>query len=362
MKYVDEYRDPELARKLLGGIEKKAARLGRGVTFMEVCGSHTQAIGRYGIRSLLPAGIRLISGPGCPVCVTAVQDVDRALWLAGRPGVVFATFGDMLRVPGSGGRNLQQLRAGGADVRVVTSAADCIAMARQETAKAVVFMGIGFETTSPTVAATIVMARKQGLENFSVFSVHKLIPPAMQALIADPALAIDGFLCPGHVSVVTGADAYGAIISAGRAAVITGFEPVDVLEGLYLLLAQVGAEKKEVLIQYGRGVKAGGNPAAREVLASVFEPGDARWRGLGVIAGSGLALRAGYADFDALRRFSVPELASQEARGCRCGDILRGIIEPPGCPLFKTSCTPRNPAGPCMVSSEGACAAYYRYC
>lgn len=361
MKYIDEYRDPELAGKLLGGIEKSAARLGRPATFMEVCGSHTQAIGRYGIRKMLPGSIRLISGPGCPVCVTSVQDIDTALWLAARPNVVFATFGDMLRVPGTGGRNLQQLRSEGADIRIVTSAADCLAMALADPGREIVFMGIGFETTSPTIAATVAMAQKKRLKNFSVFSVHKIIPPAIQALIADPALKLDGFLCPGHVSIITGAEAYRAITEAGLAAVITGFEPVDVLEGIYLLLRQLQETAKEVIIQYDRGVKPQGNRKARELLESVFKPFDARWRGLGTIAGSGLAFRDSFSAFDALRKFSVPRLDSEDIKGCRCGDILRGIIEPPACPLFKKVCTPRNPTGPCMVSSEGACAAYYRY-
>ena len=361
MKYIDEYRDPELARKLLSGIKIKAAQLGRPVAIMEVCGSHTQAIGRYGIRGMLPENIRLISGPGCPVCVTSVADVDTALWLAAQPNILLATFGDMMRVPGTGGRGLQQLRAEGSDIRVVASAADCLGLALENPQHEIIFMGIGFETTSPTIAATVLAAQRQGIKNFTVFSVHKVIPPAITALLADPALSIDGFLCPGHVSVIIGADAYRCIPAAGRAAVITGFEPVDVLEGIYLLLDQIQADKKEVVIQYGRGVKAEGNLKAMAMLASVFEPTDAQWRGLGIIPGSGLVFRDAYAAFDALRKFSVPTLASEDIRGCRCGDILRGIIEPPACPLFRKICTPNNPTGPCMVSSEGACASYYRY-
>ena len=361
MKYIDEYRDPELAKKLLSGIEKKAAQLGRNVTFMEVCGSHTQAIGRYGIRKMLPDSIRLISGPGCPVCVTSVEDVDTALWLAVQPNVAFATFGDMLRVPGTGGRNLQQLRAEGADIRVVASAADCISMASANPDNEIIFMGIGFETTSPTIAATVAMAQKKNIKNLSVFSVHKIIPPAMKALIADPALKIDGFLCPGHVSIITGAEAYRCITDAGLAAVITGFEPVDVLEGVYMLLGQLQVATKEILIQYGRGVKSEGNRKAMQLLNTVFMTADARWRGLGSIPGSGLVFRDSFAKYDSLRRFSVPALSSEDIKGCRCGDILRGIIEPPECPLFKKICAPQNPTGPCMVSSEGTCAAYYRY-
>jgi hydrogenase expression/formation protein HypD len=361
MKYIDEYRDPELSRKLLSGIHKRASQLPFCVTFMEVCGSHTQAIGRYGIRQMLPESIRLISGPGCPVCVTSVQDVDTALWLAAQPNVLFATFGDMLRVPGTGGRSLQQLRAEGAAIRVIASAADCLVLGHENPQYEIIFMGIGFETTSPTVAASVVAAQKKQLKNFSVFSVHKIIPPAIGALIADPAIRIDGFLCPGHVSIITGADAYRCITDAGLAAVITGFEPVDVLEGIYMLLRQLQEEKKEVIIQYDRGVKKEGNRKALELLDRVFMPEDALWRGLGMIPGSGLVFRDEFADYDAVRKFSVPELASEDIKGCRCGDILRGIIEPPSCPLFKTVCTPQNPTGPCMVSSEGTCASYYRY-
>jgi hydrogenase expression/formation protein HypD len=361
MKHIDEYRDPGLAENLLAGIKKSCARLGRPATFMEVCGSHTQAIGRYGIRGMLPESIRLISGPGCPVCVTSIEDIDTALWLAARPGVAFATFGDMLRVPGTGGRNMQQLRAEGADIRIVASAADCLAMASGNPGRQIIFMGIGFETTSPTIAATVAMARKKNIKNFTVFSVHKSIPPAIQALIADPALGLDGFLCPGHVGCVTGAEAFRPITEAGLAAVIAGFEPVDVLEGVYMLLRQLQEASKKVMVQYARGVNPDGNRKARELLDSVFMPADARWRGLGTIPGSGLAFRDAFADYDALRKFSVPELDSQDQPGCRCGDVLLGGIEPPACPLFRKSCTPQNPTGPCMVSSEGTCAAYYRY-
>jgi hydrogenase expression/formation protein HypD len=267
----------------------------------------------------------------------------------------------MMRVPGTGGGSLQQLRAQGSEIHIVSSASDCISLAQENPQLEIVFMGIGFETTSPTIAATVLTAQKNGLKNLTIFSVHKLIPPAIEALLADPALSIDGFLCPGHVSVIIGADAYHCIIDAGRCAVITGFEPVDVLEGIYLLLEQMQADKKEVVIQYGRGVKAEGNLKAMAMLASVFEPADARWRGLGIIPGSGLVFRDAYAAFDALQKFSVPELASEDIKGCCCGDILRGIIEPPACPLFKKVCTPQNPTGPCMVSTEGTCAAYYRY-
>ncbi len=361
MKYIDEYRDPALAKALLGRIENAAGALGRDIAIMEVCGSHTQAIGRYGIRKMLPAHIRLISGPGCPVCVTSIHDVDTAIYLAGRPGVIFATFGDMLRVPGTGGHSLQKLRAEGADIRIVASPLDSITLARENPDKHVVFMGIGFETTSPTIGAMVIRARRQGIGNVSVFSVHKVIPPAMQALIHDPAIRIDGFLCPGHVSIVIGAAAYTFLAQTGKPAVITGFEPIDVLEGILMILEQLVEQRPAVAIQYGRGVAPEGNAKARAVLEEVFTTRDAEWRGLGTIPASGLAFQDAYHDFDALRRFEVPEIRSIEVKGCACGDVLRGAIIPDQCPLFGKGCTPINPVGPCMVSGEGSCAAYYKY-
>jgi hydrogenase expression/formation protein HypD len=361
MKFIDEYRDPAIVQALLKRIESSAKQISRTVTIMEICGSHTYAIGRFGIRKLLPENIRLISGPGCPVCVTSARDVDIALYLAGLDDVVFVTFGDMLRVPGSGGNSLQKERAAGADVRVISSADECIAIALNHPQKEVILMGIGFETTAPTIAAVIVSCREKGIKNFSVFSVHKVVPPAIQALLADPLLKIDGFLCPGHVSIMIGTDAYRMIPAAGRAAVITGFEPVDILEGLWMLLEQIQEGKPEVAIQYSRGVKPEGNVRAMNLLASVFENADAEWRGLGTIPASGLLLREELAAFDARKRFSLPPLESEDISGCGCGDILRGIKSPNDCPLFKKVCTPVNPVGPCMVSSEGTCSTYYKY-
>jgi hydrogenase expression/formation protein HypD len=361
MKHIDEYRDSLIARGLLKRIAERAAGIGRSVTFMEVCGSHTQAIGRYGIRNLLPPGIRLISGPGCPVCVTSIRDVDAALYLAGLENVIFATFGDMMRVPGTGGENLQRLRAIGADIRVVSSAMDGISLAETAPGSEVIFMGIGFETTAPTVASMVRTARQKEIPNLSVFSVHKVVPPALRILIADPDLKLDGFLCPGHVSMVLGSGSYAMLPEAGQAAVIVGFEPIDVLEGILMLLEQVESGRYEVAIQYSRAVRPEGNPRAMVLMDEVFEVGDAEWRGLGTIGQSGLFLREAYSEFDALRRFPVPELASEEIPGCACGDILRGIMEPAECPLFRCLCTPANPVGPCMVSSEGTCAARYRY-
>ncbi|MCX8043982.1 MAG: hydrogenase formation protein HypD [Desulfobacterota bacterium] len=361
MKFIDEYRDPALVQGLVRGIQQRAARIGSQVTIMEVCGSHTQAIGRYGIRALLPNTIRLISGPGCPVCVTSGADVDRALHLARQSGVLFATFGDMLRVPGTGGASLQQLRAAGADIRVVSSAADCLELARTHPSREIVFMGIGFETTSPTVAAMVAACYERGIQNVSVFSVHKLIPPALQTLINDPALSIDGFLCPGHVSTIIGVEAYACIPAAGRAAVITGFEPVDILEGIFLVLGQILDGNKEVTLQYRRAVSPEGNKRAQSLLEKVFYPSPAEWRGLGRLPASGLAFTEAYQAFDACKRFPIPEMVAEEAVGCRCGDVLRGICSPLQCPLFGSRCSPAHPVGPCMVSTEGTCAAYYKY-
>lgn len=361
MKFIDEYRNPSIVDGLLKQIHAVSQRMSHPVTIMEICGSHTSAIGRFGIRNLLPQNVRLISGPGCPVCVTSAEDVDAALHLAGAPHVIFATFGDMLRVPGTGGDSLQKKRAEGCDIRVVSSADECLEIALSNPQKEVVMMGIGFETTAPTLAAAIMGCRKKNIRNFSVFSVHKIVPPAIRALLDDPLLKIDGFLCPGHVSTMIGAKAYQMIPDAGRAAVITGFEPVDILEGVWMLLEQIERQKMEVAIQYSRGVNPDGNPRAMHLLQAVFETTDARWRGLGAIAASGLALREAFSAFDAREKFPLPDIQSHDIPGCGCGDILRGIKQPRDCPLFKTVCTPVNPVGPCMVSSEGTCAAYYKY-
>jgi len=361
MKYIDEYRDPKLFEGLLARVRKRAEKLSRPVTIMEVCGSHTNAIGRFGIRGLLPDTIRLISGPGCPVCVTAVQDVDTAMFLARQPGVVFATFGDMLRVPGTGRRSLERERADGADVRVIDSAIECLMLARDNPDKQVIFMGIGFETTSPAAGLVVKTADTRSISNFSVFSVHKVIPPAIDALISDPLISVDGFMLPGHVSTILGTGAYSIIPERGRAGVITGFEPVDILEGIMMILDQIISGSLTIEIQYGRAVKQEGNAAARRILEEVFEPADSAWRGLGSIPESGLVFRKEYRGFDAAARFDIPAVESRDDPGCRCGDVLKGIIAPPECPRFRTACSPRNPLGPCMVSSEGTCAAYHKY-
>jgi len=361
MKYSEEYRDPALVERLYARIGDVASDVDSPVTIMEICGTHTHAIGRFGIKSRLPDTVRLISGPGCPVCVTAVEDIDRSLSMARLPGVVLTTFGDMVRVPGTDGDTLERARAQGADVRVVASVMDALNIAKGDPEREIVFLGIGFETTAPTVAATLRRCREKGVENFSVFSVHKVIPPAIQFLLDDPELAVNGFLCPGHVSTILGVDAYELMPQRGRAAVITGFEPTDILEGIAMILEQITAGKMDVEIQYGRAVNREGNPVARRMMEEVFRPSSARWRGLGDLPGSGLALADEYAHFDVFSRFDVPEVESREEAGCLCGAVLTGKKAPSACPLFRTRCTPTNPIGPCMVSHEGTCSAYYRY-
>ena len=329
-----------------------------GLTFMEVCGTHTMAVARSGLRQLLPEGVRLVSGPGCPVCVTAMADLDRVLALARLPEVTLVTFGDLVRVPASRG-SLATERAAGADVRVVYSPADAVRIAAAEPDRQVVFAGIGFETTAPTTAAALLEARAAGLTNFSLLSLHKTMPLPIRTLLDLGETAISGFLLPGHVSVITGTACYGFIAAEyGIGGVAAGFEPADVLEALLMLARQ---DAPAIEIQYARAVRPEGNVVAQRLLEQVFEPCDADWRGLGVIPGSGLALRPEYADVDAASRFPVDPGGSLEPRGCRCGDVLRGVLDPAACALFGARCTPEDPVGACMVSSEGACAARYRY-
>ncbi|MCX7806355.1 MAG: hydrogenase formation protein HypD [Planctomycetota bacterium] len=342
-------------------ITRAADRLAsRRVRLMEVCGTHTMAIFRHGIRGLLPDCVRLISGPGCPVCVTDDSYIDAAVSLGLDGKVTLATFGDMMRVPGSRG-SLQDARSRGADVHVVYSCADALDMAAKAPSRQVVFLAVGFETTAPTIAATVIRARNDGIRNFSILAAHKLIPPAMAAVL-DGGTALDGFIAPGHVSVVIGSDAYLPLAAKYRVPiVVTGFEADDILEGVAMLLEQIADGRAAVENQYVRVVRPGGNPAARRAMEEVFEPSDASWRGLGVIPDSGLRLRREFTDFDAGRRFGVAMAPAPPPKGCRCGDVLKGAIDPPECPMFGKSCDPARPKGPCMVSSEGSCAAHYRY-
>lgn len=358
IKYIDEFRDPALARTLISRIKRRSTR---PVRFMEFCGGHTHAILRYGLRGLLPPAVELVSGPGCPVCVTANADLDRAIALSRVPDVILATFGDMMRVPGSY-ESLQQAKAGGADVRIVYSALDALHMAHITPGRPVVLLGVGFETTAPTIAAAICQAQQEGLSNFSVLSLHKLTPPATRAILSAGEVALDGVIGPGHVTTIIGSDAWQFLPAVhGVPVAIAGFEPLDILSAVAALVDM--AEKGQAAVEnaYGRSVGRQGNRTAVEVMDRVFETSAAEWRGLGRVPASGLAIRPQYARFDAARLFAVEPGPTVEHAGCRCGEVLRGVITPPRCPLFGRACTPTQPVGPCMVSAEGACAAYYRY-
>jgi hydrogenase expression/formation protein HypD len=358
MKYLSEYRDGALASKIavrIKAVSKTPAR------FMEVCGTHTVSIFRYGIREVLPEHISLISGPGCPVCVTATRDIDKAIKLARIPDVIVTTFGDLMRVPGSES-SLQQEKTVGADVRMVYSAMDALEIARQNPESKVVFLGIGFETTAPTIAASVIAAQAEGIDNFSVLSSHKLLPPAMDVLLLSGDLEVSGFICPGHVSTVIGTSPYESVAARYQTpCVIVGFEPVDILQGIHMLVNQIEAGEARVEIQYTRAVSPEGNPNAMNTLHQVFEPCDAQWRGLGVIPESGLAVREAYRRFDADVLFDLEVTDAPEPHGCKCGDVLRGVNTPNDCKLFGKNCTPEDPVGPCMVSTEGTCAAFYKY-
>ena len=358
MKYIDEFRDGEKAKPLVDEIRRAADR---PLRFMEVCGTHTVSIARYGIRRLLPPAVELVSGPGCPVCVTANRDLDRAIALARVPKAVVLTFGDMVRVPGSYS-TLAWERAAGMDVRVVYSPLDALPMAEREPDRPHIFLGVGFETTAPAVAATVLEARKRNLRNFFLFSAHKTVPRALRVLLEAGEMKLDGFLLPGHVSAIIGSRPYEFLPrDFGLAAVISGFEPLDILQALLLLIRQAKDQQPRVEIQYRRGVLPQGNPHALEVMERLFDPVDAEWRGLGKIPESGLALNRDYSPFDAGRQFPLSLPEPKEAEGCRCGDVLRGVLRPEACALFSRVCTPGNPVGPCMVSFEGSCAAAYKY-
>jgi len=359
VKFVDEFRDPTLAARLVAAIREEAG--GWPVRLMEVCGTHTVAIFRSGLRQLLAGAVELLSGPGCPVCVTAQRDIDYAIGLTAQAEVTLATFGDMVKVPGTRS-SLQRARAEGADVRVVYSASDAVRLAAERPNRRVVFLGVGFETTAPTVAASLGEARRRGLDNFLVHSVHKVVPPALRALLSAGEVRVDGLILPGHVSTIIGTAPYRFLADECRLpGVITGFEPLDVLQGIYALVSMVRQHRPAIAIQYRRAVRPEGNPAALRAMAEVFAPADAEWRGLGLIPGSGLRLREEYAAFDAARVFPVDVSFSREPAGCACGRVLCGTARPPDCRLFALACTPDHPVGPCMVSSEGTCAAYYAY-
>lgn len=352
------FKDPKLARGLIETIHRLAPE---HATLMEVCGTHTVAIARNGIRDLMPDGLRLASGPGCPVCVTCNRDIDTVIALARIPNVTITTFGDMTRVPGSTSSLLAE-QAAGRSVEIVYSPLDALAFAKAHPEREVVFVGVGFETTTPLVAMAIKRAKAMGLSNFTVFAAHKNMPGALELLVGDPTLELDALILPGHVSTIIGAEPYRFLAEKyGIPGVITGFEPVDVLQGIAMLVRQLHEGRAEIEIAYARGVMPEGNPVALAAIDEVFETCTATWRGLGDIPGSGYRIRDEFANFDAVRRFEPDVEPTRDPKGCRCGDVLRARIAPNECPLFRTICTPENPVGPCMVSSEGSCAAYYRY-
>ena len=352
------FKDPKLARGLIETIHRLAPE---HATLMEVCGTHTVAIARNGIRDLMPEGLRLASGPGCPVCVTCNRDIDTVIALARIPNVTITTFGDMTRVPGSTSSLLAE-QAAGRSVEIVYSPLDALAFAKAHPEREVVFVGVGFETTTPLVAMAIKRAKAMELSNFTVFAAHKNMPGALELLVGDPTLELDGLILPGHVSTIIGAEPYRFLAEKyGIPGVITGFEPVDVLQGIAMLVRQLHEGRAEIEIAYARGVMPEGNPVALAAIDEVFETCAATWRGLGDIPGSGYRIRDEFANFDAVRRFEPDVEPTRDPKGCRCGDVLRARIAPNECPLFRTVCTPENPVGPCMVSSEGSCAAYYRY-
>ncbi|MBF0232773.1 MAG: hydrogenase formation protein HypD [Desulfamplus sp.] len=369
LKYVHEYRDGDLARGLIEVIKKdlSSARF-RSINkqdaklrLMEVCGTHTMSIFRHGIRSVLPDNIELLSGPGCPVCVTAQQDIDAFVDLAMIKDVILTTFGDLIKVPGRCS-SLQKEKASGKDIRIIYSAFDCLEIAAANPDKEVVFCGVGFETTTPTVAASILMAAERGIENFSVHSAHKLTPPALSALMETQGVDIDGFILPGHVSVITGTNGYRDVFEKYRVpSVIAGFEPVDILKAILILAKQNISGIPKLENGYERAVSEEGNPKARHIMNQVFEPDDSVWRGIGKIPQSGMKLKDIYSKFNALEKFGIELKQRPEPAGCACGQILMGLKTPQQCVMYGKRCTPADPVGPCMVSSEGSCAAYYRY-
>lgn len=360
MKYIEEFRNADVAKAFTRRIAKVAADLPR-VQLMEVCGSHTMAIARYGIRRMLPENVELISGPGCPVCVTPNQYLDTAIALGRQKDMIICTFGDMLRVPGSSS-SLEKERARGSDIRVVYSTMDAIRLAVKFPNRNVVFLGVGFETTAPTIAASVMEAVRLDLKNYFVLTAHKTMPKPMEAIASAGDVQLDGFICPAHVSTIIGAKPYQFLVDQyGKSCVIAGFEPLDVLEAVDMLLRQLERRQPAVEIQYTRVTRPEGNPAALKLMDEVFDECDAVWRGIGTIPGSGLKLCAEFSRFDAEIHFDADTEPTREAKGCICGEVMRGVSRPVDCALFGTACTPENPVGACMVSSEGSCAASYKY-
>jgi hydrogenase expression/formation protein HypD len=358
VKYVDEYRDAGAARRYA---EMLRTLVTRPWHIMEVCGGQTHAIVRFGIDELLPAEVTLIHGPGCPVCVTPVDIIDKALAIAARPEVIFCSFGDMLRVPGSA-QDLFTVKSAGGDVRIVYSPLDALALAERSPGREVVFFAVGFETTAPANAMAAFEAKRRGIGNFSLLVSHVIVPPAMEAILSSPSCRVNGFLAAGHVCTIMGVDEYRPLCERYRVPiVVTGFEPIDILQGITMVVQQLESGRSEVENQYERSVRARGNERALAMLREVFEIIPRSWRGIGRIPASGLGLRPAYREFDAERRFAVETVGGPESAECRSGAVLQGLLKPPECPAFGTRCTPDTPLGATMVSAEGACAAYYRY-
>ncbi len=358
MKYIDEYRDEAAAQRYIEAIRRTVSR---PWTLMEICGGQTHTILKFGLGQMLPDDVTLVHGPGCPVCVTPVELLDKAIAIASRPEAIFCSFGDMLRVPGSH-KNLLMTKAEGGDVRIVYSPLDALKLAQRNPEREVVFFAVGFETTAPANAMAVWQAKQMGLRNFSILSAHVLVPPAIETILSAPGNEVQGLLAPGHVCTVMGYWEYEPIAERYRAPiVVTGFEPLDILRGLYITLRALEEGRWGVENQYARSVRRGGNVQAQRLIQQIFEVTDRAWRGIGVISQSGLRLRGEYADFDAERRFDVAEMAVEESPECIAGFILQGRKKPPECPAFGARCTPDHPLGAPMVSSEGACAAYYRY-
>ncbi len=358
MRYIREFRESDLTEPFIERIKEISSKIGK-VKIMEVCGTHTVSLFRSGLRELLKDYVEIISGPGCPVCVTSNSFIDRAISISKRKDFIIATFGDMVRVPGSKS-SLEKEKANGADVRVVFSPLDSLIIAEENPSKNVCMLGVGFETTSPSLAFTIIEARRRNLRNFFMLSAPKLIPPALSALLEEK-IGIEGFILPGHVSAIIGAKAYKILEARKIPGVITGFEPLDLVQGIYMILNQIQRREGRVEIQYRRVVKENGNEKALRMLSEVFEPVDAEWRGLGIIPKSGLKIKEEYSEFDAEEAFPVEVEKPEENPACMCGEVLKGIANPEDCPLFRKICTPENPVGACMVSSEGTCSAWYKY-
>lgn len=352
---------PQLTHQLIKAISRVFATINRPLHFMEVCGTHTVSIFRYGIRNVLPPELKLLSGPGCPVCVTSIADIDTALALSFKSNVALATYGDMMRVPGSRD-SLESARAKGSDIRVIYSPLECLQIAEAEPHKEVVFLAVGFETTAPMTSALLHEVLKKKTKNLSILSVHKTVPPAIEALLQSPETKIDAFILPGHVCTITGSKPYDFVPKKyGKPAVVTGFSAEDILSAILMILRQISASEAHLEIQYRSVVTENGNQKAKDMVSQFFELSDSYWRGIGNIARSGLKLKSEYSDLNALNRFDCKPDSLPEPAGCQCGQILKGILSPPECKLFGKACSPEHPIGACMVSTEGSCSAFYKY-